>query len=159
MSIPTWHFRQDTRLKNGKTTSSKWQSLPILPRAMLQPFLVEKREPLFYIGDHTYLACTDRLTGWLILYHLEPGHATTTKLMSICQQLFETYGAPEELNTYGGQPFTSNTFQEFLWTWFVKHRLSSITYPQSNGRAELAVKTTKRIVKGNIASQGSSDYD
>ena len=39
---------------------------------------------LFHIGDHTYLACADGLTGWLILYLLEPGHATATKLMSIC---------------------------------------------------------------------------
>ena len=38
---------------------------------------------LFYVGDHVYLACVDRLTGWLILYHVEPGHTTTSKLMSI----------------------------------------------------------------------------
>ena len=110
---------------------------------------------LFYIGDHTYLACTDRLTGWLILYCLESGHTTTTKLMSICRQLFQTYGALEELSTNGGPPFTSSTFQEIFRTWCVKHRLSS----QSNGWAELAVKTTKTIVNGNTGSQGSLDND
>ena len=114
---------------------------------------------IFYVGDRTYLACADRLTGWLILYRLESGHTTTTKLMSICRQLFQTYGAPEELSTDGGPPFTSSTFQEFLRTWCVKHRLSSVAYPQSNGRAELAVKTAKRIVKGNTGPQGSLDND
>lgn len=114
---------------------------------------------IFYIGDHTYLACADRLTGWLILYRLESGHTTTTKLMSICRQLFQTYGAPEELSTDGGPPFTSSTFQEFLKTWCVRYRLSSVAYPQSNGRAELAVKTAKRIVKGNTGPHGSLDND
>ena len=35
-------------------------------------------------------------------------------LMSICQQLFQTYGTPDELSTDGGPPFTSSIFQEFL---------------------------------------------
>ena len=114
---------------------------------------------IFHVGHVMYLACTDRLTGWLILYHLKPGHATTSKLMSICRQLFQTYGTPEEISTDGGQPFTSTTFQEFLQTWGIKHRRSSVAYPQSNGRAELAVKTAKRIVNGNTDAQGSLDND
>ena len=114
---------------------------------------------IFHVGHVTYLACADRLTGWLILYHLKPGHATTSKLMSICRQLFQTYGTPEEISTDGGQPFTSTAFQEFLQTWGVKHRRSSVAYPQSNGRAELAVKTAKRIVNGNTDTQGSLDND
>ena len=65
---------------------------------------------LFHTGDHTYLACADRLIGWLILYCLKPGHVTTTKLMSIYKQLFQTYGAPEELGTDGSPPFTSSVF-------------------------------------------------
>ena len=114
---------------------------------------------IFHVGHVTYLACADRLTGWLILYHLKPGHATTSKLMSICRQLFQMYGTPEEISTDGGQPFTSTAFQEFLQTWGVKHRRSSVAYPQSNGRAELAVKTAKRIVNGNTDTQGSLDND
>ena len=53
-----------------------------------------------------------------------------------------------ECSTDGGQPFTSTAFQGFLHTWGVKHRRSSVAYPQSNGRAELAVKTAKGIVNG-----------
>ena len=106
---------------------------------------------IFHVGYVAYLACADRLTGWLILYHLKPGDATTSKLMSTCRHLFQTYGTPDELSTDGGPPFTSSIFQKFLQTWCVRHRLSSVTYPQSNGQTELAVKTTKRIVNGNTA--------
>ena len=112
---------------------------------------------LFYIEDHTYLACADRLTIWLILYSLKPGHVTTTKLMSICRQLFQTYGAPEELSIDGSLPFTSSIFQDFLKMWHVKHRLSSVTYPQFNGLTVFAVKTTERRVKGNTGPQVSLD--
>ena len=97
---------------------------------------------LFYVGDHVYLACADRLTGCLILYRLEPDHITKSKLMSICRQLFQ---APEELSTNGGPSFTSCIFQEFLRTWCVKHRLSSVTYPQSNNQADLAVSFVNRF--------------
>ena len=79
--------------------------------------------------------------------------------MSICRQLFQTYGTPDEISTDGSQPFTSTAFQEFLHTRGVRHRRSSVAYPQSNGRAELAVKTAKRIVNGNTDAQGSLDND
>ena len=130
----------------------------ILTRSLVWPFQLIVMD-LFYIGDHAYLACTDRLTGWLILYHLELSHTTTSKLMSICWQLFQAYSALDKLSTNGGPPFTPSIFQEFLRTWCVKHWLSSIAYPPPNGRAELAVKTAKRIVNGNTGPQVSLDND
>ena len=101
---------------------------------------------LFYVGNHGYLACADKLTGWLILYHLTNGQANASRLISICWDIFQSYAAPEELSSDGRPPFTSIPFTQFLWDWVVKHRLSSTAYPQSNGRAELAVKSAKRIM-------------
>ena len=95
---------------------------------------------IFHVGYVAYLAYADRLTGWLILYNLEPGHTTTSKLMSIYRQLFQACGTPDELSTDSDPPFTSSIFQEFLKTWCVKYRLSSVAYPQSNGQAKLTVK-------------------
>ena len=74
---------------------------------------------IFHVGHVAYLACADRVTGWLILYHQEQGHATTSKLISICRQLFQAYGTPEEHSTDGSPPFTSSKFQEFLKTWYI----------------------------------------
>ena len=57
---------------------------------------------------------------------------------------------PEEIATDRGPPFSANDYKAFLQRWDVRRRLSSAYYPQSNGRAEAAVKSAKRILLGNI---------
>ena len=44
---------------------------------------------------------------------------------------------------------------EFLKTWGIDSRLSSVGYAQSNGRAEAGVKTMKRILTDNVSKDGS----
>ena len=114
---------------------------------------------MFEHSGHNYLAVVDRYSGWLIMYHMRPGEATSNKLINITRNLFITYGAPDELSSDGGTIFTSHAFQSFLTDWGVKHRLSSAAYPQSNGRAELAVKSAKRMIYDNISQNGSLDND
>ena len=41
------------------------------------------------VGNHGYLACADRLTGWLILYHQSHRQANASRLISICRDIFE----------------------------------------------------------------------
>ena len=53
----------------------------------------------------------------------------------------------------------SKKFLDFLKTWGVRDRVSSVGYAQSNGRAELAVKAGKRIIYDNAAPDGSLDTD
>lgn len=88
-----------------------------------------------------------------MLYHLPSSNAASLI------RIFEAYGAPEELSSDGGPPFSSDKVQKFLKTWKVAHRLSSVGYAQSNGRAELAVKAAKRIVFGNMNPDGSLNND
>ena len=114
---------------------------------------------MFFVEHHMYLACADRFTGWLILYHLPPGGGTARNLICICRQIFQAYGVPEEISRDGGPPMQSKQFSDFLDAWKVRNRVSSASYPQSNGRAELAVKAAKRIVHNNVLSSGSLDTD
>ena len=59
------------------------------------------------------------------------------------------------LFTDGGLPFQSSELHTFLRHWKVEHVTSSAFYPQGNGRAELAVKSAKRILRENTAIDGS----
>ena len=77
------------------------------------------------------------------------------KLQNIFRDLFVAYGVSEELSSDGGPRFIADSFQQFLKLWGVRHRLSSVSYPQSNGSAEAAVKSAKRIIHNNISVDGS----
>ena len=112
----------------------------------------------FDLGHHTYLICVDRFSGWIIIHHY-PNGATARQLISSCRSIFTSYGVAEDASTDGGPQFKSHEFEEFLKHWGVKHRLSSAYYPQSNGRAELAVKAAKRIIRDNTLPNGSLDSD
>ena len=100
------------------------------------------------INGKNYLVYANRYTGWVEVALMPTGKAKT-----VCDTLrtwFYTYGAPEELSADGGPPFESQEYDSFLKNWGVQKCTSSANYPQSNGQAELAVKTAKRILAGNI---------
>ena len=61
-----------------------------------------------------------------------------------------TFGVPTEISADGGPPFNSIAYKTLLRKWDVKSRQSSAHYAQSNGRAEAAVKSAKRILRENI---------
>ena len=66
---------------------------------------------------------------------------------------------PEEWASDGGPQFIAHEFETFLRNWGIHHRRSSVEYPQSNGRAEVGVKTAKRIIRNNINNDGSLNND
>jgi len=111
----------------------------------------------FCLNGHTYLAYADRYTGWVSICRFR--EATAETLKQELRTMFGIYGAPEELATDGGQPFASHNIQRFLRDWGVRWRQSSSYYPQSNGRAELAVKTAKRILQENTSANGDIHTD
>nr|XP_039269967.1 uncharacterized protein K02A2.6-like [Styela clava] len=109
----------------------------------------------FVLGNHCYLSVVDRFSGWISIFHYPPHRSITKELINSCRGLFTSYGAPEEFDSDGGPQFTSSEFQNFLTDWGIKHRKSSASYPQSNGRAELGVKTAKRIIRDSTSPDGS----
>ncbi len=51
---------------------------------------------------------------------------------------------------------------DIIWRchyWGVHHRLSSVAFPHSNCRAEINVKTIKRLIAGNVGNDGTLDID
>ena len=53
--------------------------------------------------------------------------------------------------------FMTKHTEDFLQTWDVRHCISSVSFPQSNGRAEVTVKTAKRLFMSSHT--GSLDQD
>ena len=93
---------------------------------------------------------------------MEVTSLSSGKATAVCDALrnwFCTYGVPEEISLDGGPPFDSQGYKSFLEDWGVKKRMSSAHYPQSNGRAELAVKTAKRTLIDYIDGYGRLRHD
>ena len=97
-------------------------------------------------GQH-YLVVGDRLSGWVEIIGSACGTISSGSagLVSHLRKLFATFGVPEELCSDGGLEFTARNTAIFLSQWGIKHRISSAGFPQSNGRAEVAVKKSQKI--------------
>ena len=70
-----------------------------------------------------------------------------------------SFGIPDELTSDSGPQFTAGKTKKFVKVRGVRHRISSEENPHANCRAELAVKTVKRMMMGNINASGSFDVD
>jgi transposase InsO family protein len=97
-------------------------------------------------GGHKFLIAVDHCSGWQSVADLGT-HALTSQLISATRDIFCIAGVPNTLWSDGGPQFRATAFQEFLKRWGVTHRTSSPRYPQSNGRAEAAVKATKKLIR------------
>ena len=115
----------------------------------------------FTYGGHHYLVIGDRLSGWVEVFGSPAGTtlAGASGLIRHLRSFFATFGVPEELSSDGGPEFTAGRTEAFLRLWGVRHRVSSAHFPQSNGRAEVAVKTAKRLLMSNTSPTGSLDQD
>ena len=97
----------------------------------------------FDVAAVNYLIIADRFTGWPEIFRQNGKTMTSVKK---CRNFFSQFGVPEEIASDGGGPFSSHEWRCFLRQWGIHQRKSSANYPQSNGRAELAVKTCKRLL-------------
>nr|KYP36415.1 Transposon Ty3-I Gag-Pol polyprotein [Cajanus cajan] len=60
------------------------------------------------------------------------------------------FGVPHALITDNGLQFTDRRFNEFLEGLQIKHRMTSVEHPQSNGQAEAANKVILRELKQRL---------
>ena len=110
----------------------------------------------FSFNNHEYVVIVDRYSNWPMVFRSENGAVGLVKRL---REVFVTFGVPEELTSDGGPQFTAGKTQEFLKSWGVHHRLTSVANPHANCRAEVAVKTIKRMLMDNASPSGSIDID
>ncbi len=108
----------------------------------------------FHYKGMNYLVVVDRYSNWPIVEKARDGSAG---LVDCLRRTFATYRIPDECATDGGPQFTAGSTQQFLKEWGVHHRLSSVAFPHSNCRAEIGVKTVKRLITNNTYVHGSLD--
>lgn len=102
------------------------------------------------LNNQTYGVFCDRYTGWPGVYTGDAGEDVCEQLRRLC----EDYGVPETLTTDGGSCYTSEKVKKLLKDYGIRHRISSVANPHANSRAEIAVKTVKRMMKENVSLTG-----
>ena len=137
-------------------------SQPMAPPEPLQmpdfPFQ-QVASDYFQLGGRTYLVIVDRYSGWPVVAYCGNSTGNSGMLTNKLREYFSTFGIPEEIATDGGLPYTSYETQQFFKDYGVRHRLSSVAFAQSNKRAELAVKSMKRLLRENTSYDGSLNTD
>ena len=107
------------------------------------------------LQGRTLLVVCDYFSNFIEVESLQ-----TVTSRSVCKALkimFARYGSPDILVTDNGPQFSSAEFATFARVWSFNHVTSSPRYPQSNGKAENAVKTVKRLFS-KCREAGQSEY-
>ena len=106
----------------------------------------------------SYLVVVDRFSSWPHIVTTRSGSGAAGLGRALISY-FATYGVPEELSTDGGPEFAAKATAALLHRWGVHHRQSSAYHPRSNGRAEVAVKSMKRLLTSHTTADGDHDTE
>ena len=139
---------------------SQARTPPIEPHIPTTPFEAIACDYFKYVGNY-YFVAADRLSGWLELQQIKVGtnEAGAQGLCKAIRRLMVTFGVPVEISSDGGPEFKAAETTDFFTRWGIHHRKSSAYHPSSNGRAELAVKTAKRLLMDNVGPSGELNND
>ena len=103
------------------------------------------------LEGESYGVFVDRYSGW-------PGvirGSTAMDFTKFMARLCEDYGCPETITTDGAPNLTAKEVEDFMRTYGIHHRVTSVANPHANCRAELAVKTIKRLLRDNTEAFGT----
>ena len=105
--------------------------------------------------DQTLLVIVDYYSNFIEVDRVN--RTTTSGVTKLLKSMFSRYGVPDQIVSDNGPQFASAEFAKFGKQWGFQHVTSSLRYPQSNRKAENAVKTIKTLFSKCRAS-GQSEY-
>ncbi|XP_048000242.1 uncharacterized protein K02A2.6-like [Leguminivora glycinivorella] len=92
-----------------------------------------------------YLVIIDAHSKWIEVEKIKTGSAAI--VIDCLRTLFARFGLPRQVVTDNGPPFSSAEFGSYLKRNGIRHTLVAPYHPSSNGAAENAVRTIKRVLK------------
>lgn len=130
------------------TTCVKFQSIKhqplntaVLPSAPWEEIATD----LFEFQDKIYLLVIDYFSRWIEVYELK--EMTSRRVIGKMKNMFARFGVPNRVRSDNGGCYASEAFNNFSKEYGFEHSTSSPRYPESNGLAERAVQTVKRLWK------------
>ncbi|XP_048484533.1 uncharacterized protein K02A2.6-like [Plutella xylostella] len=107
------------------------------------------------IFGKTYLIVVDSTSKWIEVFPVPSTAANWTidKLV----ELWGRWGIPKQLVSDNGPPYSSSEFAKFTRSYGIDHIFAAPYHPSSNGAAENAVRTIKRVVKKAMYEKQSID--
>ena len=100
---------------------------------------------LFQCKGANYIVVMDYFSRYPEVIKLRT--TTSTAIVEALKSIFSRHGIPETVVSDNGPQYTSEEFADFARSYDFCHVTSSPLFPQSNGHAERAVKTMKRLLK------------
>ena len=100
---------------------------------------------LFQFENKDYLVTIDYFSDF---FEIDRMYSTTSgTVVKKLKGHFARYGIPDEVVSDDGPQFLAEEFRDFAQAYGFKHTRTSPHYPQSNGKAESAVKQAKKPCK------------
>ena len=144
----------------NRSMPSQPRTIPVEPIIPSTPFEAVASDYFHFNGFYYFIGAV-WLSGWFEVQQIRVGtnEAGSKGLLQALRRLMIQVGVPREVSSDGGPEFIAKETEDFFSRWGIHHRLSSAYHPASNGRAELAVKTAKRLLMDNVGANGSLDND
>ncbi|KAI8506223.1 hypothetical protein Bbelb_156500 [Branchiostoma belcheri] len=118
---------------------------PMTPHPIPQRPWQKVATDLFHWDGKDFILIVDYYSKYIEFHKLE--RTRSTDVIIKLKKTFATHGIPEEIISDNGPQYASEEFARFAQTWSFTHTTSSPHYPQSNGLAERAVQTMKRLLQ------------
>jgi len=102
---------------------------------------------LFTLNRAEHLVVVDYFSRYPEVYKLQS--TSSQSIINALKTIYSRHGIPETLRTDNGPQFSSQEFQDFASKYGFTHTTSSPHFPSSNGQAERAVQTVKRLLRSS----------
>ncbi|XP_045781590.1 uncharacterized protein LOC123878463 [Maniola jurtina] len=107
------------------------------------------------IFGKTYLVIVDATSKWIEVFQV-PNTASTVVIDRLTE-LFSRFGLAKQIITDNASYFASTEFRNFTQSNGIEHIFTAPYHPASNGLAENAVRTLKRVIKKAVSERQNVD--